>query len=56
MKWTPYGFFFEKNEFGHIRPNWHYYMLVMHSDYGKKIRQHGKARKRTARRSGQPKP
>ena len=43
MKWTPFGFFFEKNELGHIRPNRRYYELVMHTDYGKKIRQHGNA-------------
>ena len=46
MKWTPFGFFFEKNELGHIRPNRRYYELVMHTDYGKKIRQHGKPRKK----------
>ena len=42
MKWTPYGFFFEKNELGHIRPNQRYYRAEIEVFYGKKIRQHGK--------------
>ncbi len=49
MKWTPFGFFFEKNELGHIRPNQRYYRAEIEVFYGKKIRQHGRPRKKANR-------
>ena len=35
-------FYLDKTPTGRHAPNWQYYLLVMHHDYGKKIRQHGK--------------
>ena len=35
-------FYLDKTPGGRMKPNWRYYLLVMHHDYGKKIRQHGK--------------
>ena len=35
-------FYLDKTPSGRMKPNWRYYLLVMHHDYGKKIRQHGK--------------
>ena len=39
-------FYLDKTPTGRHAPNWRYYLLVMHHDYGKKIRQHGKPKQR----------
>ena len=39
-------FYLDKTPTGRHAPNWRYYLLVMHHDYGKKIRQHGRPKQR----------